>query len=170
MARGRIKLQIEMITIRKATKEDSVHIHRLITELAVYEKLEHEMKATVEELGTSIFDNGQANVIMAEWDGEVVGYALYFYSYSTFLAKAGIYLEDLYVEQKYRGKGIGKTLLSELAKITVDNGFGRLEWSVLDWNKPAIDFYESIGAVPMQGWTMNRLTGEPLEKLSKRKE
>ena len=156
-----------MIEIRKATKKDSVHIHRLITELAVYEKLENEVKATIEDLEMSIFDKGQANVIMAEWDGKVVGYALYFYSYSTFLAKAGIYLEDLYVEQKHRGKGIGKTLLTELAKITVENGFGRLEWSVLDWNKPAIDFYKSIGAVPMQGWTMNRLTGDSLVKLSK---
>lgn len=155
-----------MIRIRKAIKEDAKHIHRLITELAVYEKLEHEMEATVEDLETSIFDNNQAEVIMAELDGEVVGYALYFYSYSTFLAKAGIYLEDLYVEKLHRGKGIGKILLSELAKITVENGFGRLEWSVLDWNKPAIDFYESIGAVPMRGWTMNRLTGDNLIKLS----
>jgi len=156
-----------MITIRKAIKEDSKHIHRLITELAVYEKLEDEMEATVEDLAISIFDKKQANVIIAELDGEVVGYALYFYSYSTFLAKAGIYLEDLYVEKIHRGKGIGKTLLSELAKITVENGFGRLEWSVLDWNKPAIDFYKSIGAVPMEGWTMNRLTGDALRELSK---
>lgn len=155
-----------MITIRKAIKEDAKHIHRLITELAVYEKLEHEMEASVEDLETSIFDNKQAEVIMSELDGIVVGYALYFYSYSTFLAKAGIYLEDLYVEKAHRGKGIGKTLLSKLAKITVDHGYGRLEWSVLDWNKPAIEFYESIGAVPMQGWTMNRLTGESLMKLS----
>ena len=156
-----------MIKIRKAIKDDAKHIHRLITELAVYEKLEHEMEASVEDLATSIFDKKQANVIIAELDGNVVGYALYFYSYSTFLAKAGIYLEDLYVEKVHRGKGIGKTLLSELAKITVENGFGRLEWSVLDWNKPAIDFYESIGAVPMQGWKMNRLTGNSLLKLSK---
>jgi len=158
-----------MISIRRAIKEDAKHIHRLITELAVYENLEDEMVATVEDLATSIFDNKQAEVIMAELDGEVVGYALYFYSYSTFLAKAGIYLEDLYVEKAHRGKGIGKTLLSELAKITVESGFGRLEWSVLDWNKPAIDFYESIGAVPMQGWTMNRLTGDSLVALSKSK-
>jgi len=156
-----------MITIRKAVKEDTKHIHRLITELAIYEKLEHEMQASVKDLETSIFDKNQANVIIAELDGKVVGYALYFYSYSTFLAKAGIYLEDLYVEKVHRGKGIGKILLSELAKITVDNGFGRLEWSVLDWNKPAIDFYKSIGAVPMQGWTMNRLTGKDLVALSK---
>lgn len=155
-----------MIIIREARKEDAKHIHRLITELAVYENLEHEMVATVEDLETSIFDKNQAQVIMAELDGAVVGYALYFFSYSTFLAKAGIYLEDLYVEKAHRGKGIGKTLLSKLAKITVDNGFGRLEWSVLDWNKPAVDFYESIGAVPMEGWTMNRLTGKSLVDLS----
>ena len=158
-----------MIKIRKARKEDAKHIHRLITELAVYEKLEHEMEASVEDLATSIFDKNQAKVIIAELEGSVVGYALYFYSYSTFLAKAGIYLEDLYVEKAHRGKGFGKILLSELAKITVDNGFGRLEWSVLDWNKPAIDFYKSIGAIPMQGWTMNRLTGESLVELSKSK-
>jgi GNAT superfamily N-acetyltransferase len=155
-----------MIKIRKATKDDAKHIHRLILELAVYENLEHEMQATVDDLETSIFENNQANVIIAEFDGKVVGYALYFFSYSTFLAKPGIYLEDLYVEQKYRGKRIGKTLLSELAKITVQNNFGRLEWSVLDWNKPAIDFYKSIGAIPMKGWTMNRLTGKSLVKLS----
>ncbi|MCK5907671.1 MAG: GNAT family N-acetyltransferase [Flavobacteriales bacterium] len=158
-----------MIKIRKARKEDAKHIHRLITELAVYEKLEHEMEASVEDLATSIFDKNQAKVIIAELEGSVVGYALYFYSYSTFLAKAGIYLEDLYVEKAHRGKGFGKILLSELAKITVDNGFGRLEWSVLDWNKPAIDFYKSIGAIPMQGWTMNRLTGDSLVKLSETK-
>ena len=158
-----------MVTIRKAIKEDSKHIHRLITELAVYEKLEDEMVASIADLEISIFDKKQAEVIVAELDGGVVGYALYFYSYSTFLAKAGIYLEDLYVEKIHRGKGIGKTLLSELAKITVNNGYGRLEWSVLDWNKPAIDFYESIGAVPMQGWTMNRLTGESLIELSNSK-
>ena len=158
-----------MVTIRKAIKADSKHIHRLITELAVYEKLEDEMEASVENLEESIFDKKQAEVIVAELDGGVVGYALYFYSYSTFLAKAGIYLEDLYVEKIHRGKGIGKTLLSELAKITVNNGYGRLEWSVLDWNKPAIDFYESIGAMPMHGWTMNRLTGESLIELSNSK-
>ena len=97
-----------MITIRKAVKEDAKHIHRLITELAIYEKLEHEMEASVKDLETSIFDKNQANVIIAELDEKVVGYALYFYSYSTFLAKAGIYLEDLYVEKVHRGKGIGK--------------------------------------------------------------
>ncbi len=158
-----------MIKIREAKKEDTKHIHRLIIELAVYEKLEHEMKATIEELETSIFDKKQANVIVAELDGIVVGYALYFYSYSTFLAKAGIYLEDLYVEQIHRGKGIGKTLLSELAKITVENNFGRLEWSVLDWNTPAIDFYKSLGDDFMKGWTVNRLTGDSLLKLSEYK-
>ena len=158
-----------MIEIRKAKKADAKHIHRLITELAVYEKLEDEMLASVEDLEISIFEKNQAKVIVAELDNRVVGYALYFYSYSTFLAKAGIYLEHLYVEKIHRGKGIGKTLLSELAKITVDNGFGRLEWSVLDWNKPAIYFYESIGAKPMEGWTMNRLTGESLKLLSKSK-
>ncbi len=155
-----------MITIREAVKQDAKHIHRLITELAVYEELEVEMKATVADLETSIFDKKQAQVLIAELDGNVVGYALYFFSYSTFLAKAGIYLEDLYVEKIHRGKGIGKTLLSELAKITVESGFGRLEWSVLDWNTPAIDFYKSIGAVPMEGWTMNRLTGDALKKLA----
>ena len=155
-----------MITIREAVKQDAKHIHKLITELAVYEELEAEMKATVADLETSIFDKKQAQVLIAELDGNVVGYALYFFSYSTFLAKAGIYLEDLYVEKIHRGKGIGKTLLSELAKITVESCFGRLEWSVLDWNTPAIDFYKSIGAVPMEGWTMNRLTGNALRKLA----
>ncbi|MEN8138031.1 MAG: GNAT family N-acetyltransferase [Bacteroidota bacterium] len=155
-----------MIKIRPAVKEDAKHIHRLITELAVYEKLEHEMEATIEELESSIFEKDQASVLIAEYNNEVVGYALYFLSYSTFLAKAGIYLEDLYVEKIHRGKGIGKRLLSSLAKITVENGYGRLEWSVLDWNKPAIDFYRSIGAESLDGWTTNRLTGNYLKKLA----
>lgn len=157
-----------MISIREAQKKDAKHIHRLITELAVYEKLEHEVKATIKDLEISIFDKKQAKVLIAELDNEIVAYALYFESYSTFLAKAGIYLEDLYVERSHRGKGIGKTLLARLAKITIENNYGRLEWAVLDWNSPAIDFYKSIGANPMEGWTVNRLTGKALNELSKK--
>ena len=134
----------------------------------MYEKLEHEVKATIKDLEISIFDKKQAKVLIAELDNEIVAYALYFESYSTFLAKAGIYLEDLYVERSHRGKGIGKTLLARLAKITIENNYGRLEWAVLDWNSPAIDFYKSIGANPMEGWTVNRLTGKALNELSKK--
>ena len=156
-----------MLKIREAKKEDAKELYRLINELAIYEKLEEEVVATIEDLEESIFEKGQAKVILAELDSQIVGYALYFTSYSTFLAKAGIYLEDLFVEPKHRGEGIGKRLLKELAKITITNDYGRLEWSVLDWNTPAINFYTSIGAVPMKGWTTKRLTGEALENLAK---
>ncbi|MCK5824901.1 MAG: GNAT family N-acetyltransferase [Ichthyobacteriaceae bacterium] len=154
------------MNIRKAERSDAKYIHELITELAVYEKLEDEVKASVSDLEKSLFDDNHAEVLVAEVNGVVVAYAIYFYSYSTFLAKRGIYLEDLYVTKNMRSKGIGKGLLSELAKIAIDNNYGRLEWSVLNWNKPAIDFYNSIGAESLTGWTVNRLTGNKLLELS----
>lgn len=156
-----------MLKIRNAQKEDAKEIYRLINELAIYEKLEDEVIATVKDLEESIFEKKQAKVILAELDSKIVGYALYFTSYSTFLGKAGIYLEDLFVEPMHRGEGIGKKLLRELAKIAVENNYGRLEWAVLDWNTPAIDFYKSIGAKAMNGWITKRLTGEELENLAK---
>lgn len=155
-----------MIEIRQATEKDVDIIFNFINELAIYEKLENEVIATKELILETLFKNNKADVLIANYYGKPVGMALYFYTYSTFLGKIGIYLEDLYVKEKYRGKGIGKLLINNLAKICLDNGYGRLEWSVLDWNKPSIDFYENLGAKPQTEWIKYRLEGETLKNLS----
>lgn len=153
-------------TIRKATENDTPSILHLITQLAIYEKLEHEVVATEETLKETIFRQKYAEVIIGEEDGKPVGFALFFHNYSTFLAKPGIYLEDLFVEIEHRGKGYGKKLLAELAKIAKERSCGRMEWSVLDWNTPSIEFYKSLGAKPMDEWTVFRLTEKEIEDLS----
>jgi GNAT superfamily N-acetyltransferase len=154
------------LIIREATIKDVPAILNFINELAVYEKLSHEVVANESLLEKSLFgEQPQAWVKIAEYNGLAAGFCLYFFNYSTFLAKRGIYLEDLFVLPDFRGKGIGKALLSALAKEGVDKNCGRVEWSVLDWNKPAIDFYKSINAQPLEGWTIFRLTGDALEKL-----
>jgi GNAT superfamily N-acetyltransferase len=156
-----------MIKIVRATEADVKTILQFIRDLAIYEKLEHEVVATEESLRASLFGEKRfAEVILAEDAGERVGFALFFHNYSTFLAKPGIYLEDLFVKPERRGKGYGKALLAYLAKLAVERGCGRLEWSVLDWNTPAIDFYRSIGAEPMSEWTVQRMTGEVLKKFA----
>jgi len=156
------------ITIRPATREDAPLVLSFIQKLAEYEKLSHECVATVEGLRETLFGpESHARVFLAFQGGQPAGYALYFFSYSTFLARPGIYLEDLFVDPPLRGKGIGKALLQRLAREVVDRGYGRLEWSVLDWNQPAIDFYRAFGAVPMSDWTMFRLTGEALNAFAK---
>lgn len=152
------------IIIRKAEQKDAKLILKLITELAIYEKLENEVIASVSDIEREIFENNSAVVYIAEYNSEPVGYSLHFYTFSTFLAKRGIYLEDLFVLEKFRGKGIGKALLKNIAKEAIENNYGRVEWSVLDWNAPAIDFYKSIGAFPQDEWTMFRLTGDKLIK------
>lgn len=152
---------------RFATKEDSGLILDFIKALAVYEKMENEVVATEGLLKEWIFEKGKAEVIFALEDGKEVGFALFFHNFSTFLGRAGIYLEDLFVLPEYRGKGFGKGLLKVLAKITKERGCGRLEWCCLDWNKPSIDFYLSLGAVPMDEWTTYRVTGDTLESLAK---
>ncbi len=160
------------MNIRIATIEDVHIIKNFIQALADYEKLSHEMVATSEDLKASLFtEKPDAEVLIAEeisdnGDNEPTGFALFFHNYSTFLGKRGIYLEDLFVLPKYRGKGYGKSLLQALAKIAVSRKCGRLEWSVLDWNKPAIEFYKSLGAQFMDGWTVNRLTGKTLSDLA----
>ncbi|MEZ4889833.1 MAG: GNAT family N-acetyltransferase [Crocinitomicaceae bacterium] len=154
-------------SIRKATVNDAPKIVSLIKELAIYEKLLHEAVVTVEQIETNVFEKKYADVLMAEEDGEVVGFALYFYNFSTFKGKPGLYLEDLYVEPQHRGKGYGKMLLIELAKIAAANNCGRMEWSVLDWNTPSIEFYKSLGAQPMDEWTVYRLTEEKIHLLAK---
>ena len=153
--------------IRKAEVGDCALILNFIQQLGDYEKLSHEVVATVEQLQATLFgDKSHAQVIIAEYDNKPVGFALYFYNYSTFLAKPGLYLEDLFVNPDARGKKIGKALLIHLAKIAVENNCGRFEWSVLDWNQPAIDFYRSIGADGMEGWTGQRVDGAALVGLA----
>ena len=156
------------IIIRSATIEDCALIRHFIHQLAVYENLEDEAVATDEDIATSLFgDKPQAEVVIAERAGKPIGFALFFHNYSTFLGRRGLYLEDLFVIPEARGSGAGKALLKHLAQLALERGCGRFEWWVLDWNEPAIDFYKSLGAEPMEDWTVFRLTGEALEKLAK---
>ena len=145
---------------------DLPEILQLIKDLAIYEKAEHEVLATVEELERTLF--GEVPKVFAhvvDVDGKVVGIAIWFLNYSTWLGKHGIYLEDLYVQPEFRGQGFGLALLKELARICVERGYPRFQWWVLDWNSPAIEFYSSHGAVAMDEWTVHRITGEALKKL-----
>lgn len=158
---------MEKLTYRKATKDDVSLILSFIKELADYEKLANEVVATEDTIREWIFEKEKAEVIFAMQGDTEVGYALYFYNFSTFLGRAGIYLEDLFIKPQYRGNGYGKALLKKLASIAVEKGCGRLEWVCLDWNKPSIDFYLSLGAVPMKDWTLYRVEGDTLESLSK---
>ena len=155
-------------TIRPATIEDAGLILRFIRELADYEKLLHEVIADEATLKQSLFgETPHAKVVIGEYNGVAVSFALYFHNFSTFLGRPGIYLEDLYVQPTMRGKGLGKILLGYLASLAIELNCGRLEWWVLDWNKPAIDFYQSLGAQPMDEWTVNRVAGEAFGKLAK---
>lgn len=154
--------------IEPATPADVPMILTLIKELAEFERLLHEVTATEAQVHDGLFGpRPSAEVAMARIDDEVAGFALYFHNFSTFLAKPGIYLEDLYVRQKYRGQGCGEALLRHLARTALERGCGRLEWSVLDWNQRAIDFYRSLGAEPMNEWTTYRVTGEALAALAR---
>ncbi len=155
------------LAIRNAAKGDAPIILQFIRDLAAYEKLSGAVVATVADIDRALFcANPKAFALIAEWDGTPCGLALYFFNFSTFLGKHGVYLEDLFVPEKDRGKGIGKALLVRLAQITMENDCGRLEWSVLDWNAPSIAFYKSLGAAPMDEWTVYRLTGEALSDLA----
>jgi len=154
--------------IEPATPADVPMILQLIRELAEFERLLDEVTATEDQLREHLFGlQPKAEVIMGRLQsgGDVAGFALYFHNYSTFLAKPGIYLEDLYIRQQYRGRGYGEQLLRRLAGIAIERNCGRLEWSVLDWNQRAIDFYKSLGAAPMSEWTIHRVTGSALQKL-----
>lgn len=154
------------IDIRIATEADVPLILSLIRDLARYEKLLDQVVATEAILRESLFGQSPAaEVIIGSFKAVPVGYALFFHSFSTFLGKTGMYIEDLYVQQAYRGKGLGKALLLFVAELAIKRGCKRLEWSVLDWNEPAIRFYESLGAFPMKGWTQYRLTGDLLDSL-----
>jgi GNAT superfamily N-acetyltransferase len=154
------------ITFRFAKPSDTKLILYFIKELAEYEKMLDKVEATEEMLREWIFDKGIAEVFFAVKDGKEIGFALYFHNFSTFLGKAGIYLEDLFVLPEYRGKGYGKKILRQLAKLAVERGCGRLEWQCLDWNQPSIDFYLSLKAVPKDEWTVYSLEDEALNKLA----
>ena len=156
----------DKLQLRFAGVADTPAILEFIRELAEYEKMSDQVTATEEGLRETLFEKKQAEVIIAEWEDVPVGFALFFSNYSTFLGKAGIYLEDLYVRPSMRGKGIGKKLLSRLAKTAVERGCGRLEWSCLDWNTPSIEFYKGLGAEPQEEWTGYRVTGTVLKGLA----
>lgn len=156
----------DRLTFRKAERKDVPLILRFIKELADYEKMLDEVVADEATLETWIFDRQKAEVIFALEGEKEVGFALFFHNFSTFLGRAGIYLEDLYVRPEYRGKGYGKAILKKLASIAVERGCGRLEWWCLDWNKPSIDFYRSLGAEPMSDWTVYRIAGDTLTQLA----
>ncbi len=153
-------------SFRFATQGDEAKILEFIKDLAEYEKMLEDVVATEALLKEWIFEKQKAEVLFVMEEDEEVGFALFFHNFSTFLGRAGIYLEDLFVKPKHRGKGYGKALLKVLARIAVERGCGRLEWSCLDWNRPSIDFYLSMGAVPMDEWTVYRATGEALKKLA----
>ena len=156
-----------MLKIREARKDDAGLILSFIQELAEYEKMRDEVVATIADIDNTLFaPTPKAFCLIAEDGGAAIGFALYFFNYSTFLGKHGLYLEDLFVRPQARGKGAGKALLAKLAVIAEENDCGRMEWWVLDWNKPAIDFYNSLHAEAMDEWTVFRLTGEPLKALA----
>ena len=154
--------------IRLAEPSDVSDIHRLIYELAVYEKAPDEMVATLEQIETSLFtDRPVAHCHVAEVDGKIVGIALWFLNYSTWLGKPGIYLEDLFVQPEFRGHGIGKGFMKTLAQLCIERGYERFQWWVLDWNEPSIEFYKSLGAIPMNEWTVFRLHRDALKNFAK---
>ena len=154
------------MSFRQAERKDTALILQFIKELADYEKMLDEVVADEAILEEWIFDKQKAEVIFALEDEVEVGFALFFHNFSTFLGRAGIYLEDLFVRPEYRGKGYGKAILKKLASIAVERGCGRLEWLCLDWNKPSIDFYLSLGAEPMSDWTVYRIAGDTLKQLA----
>ena len=157
-----------MLNIRPATRADAPVIASLVRELADYEKLLDEAKATPEDFLRELESpNPVIHVLIAEWQGEPAGFALYFFNFSTFVGRPGLYLEDLFVRPAQRSHGIGRALLRALARIAKDRGCGRMEWAVLDWNEPAIGFYKKLGAKPMHEWTVFRVTGDALHELAR---
>ncbi len=156
------------LSIYRARPDQAGLIFSLICELAEYEKLSHEVEATEAGIATALFgDDPRLFCEIAEWNGEPVGFAVWFFNFSTFSGRSGIYLEDLFVRPAFRGKGIGKALLSYLARLSLENGWSRVQWTVLDWNTPSIDFYKSLGAVMMDEWKLCRVSGPALAQLAK---
>ena len=154
------------LTFRMAESEDTAKILRFIRLLAEYEHMADQVVATEDELRRQLFDDHRAEVLFALLDGEEIGFALFFHNFSTFLGRAGLYLEDLFVLPEHRGRGCGRAIFRELARIAVERRCERMEWWCLDWNEPSIRFYKSLGAEPMDQWTVYRLTGETLRKLA----
>jgi GNAT superfamily N-acetyltransferase len=163
----KMKTTIPGFTIRKVEKKDAVLVLEFIKDLAEYERLSDTVTATFRDIEKYLFsEHPAAEVVFGEYNGEAIAFALYFYNFSTFLGKPGIFLEDIFVIESMRGKGFGKELLRFLARHAVETGCGRLEWNVLDWNTPSINFYKSLGAEIKSEWLLNRLTGEALLKLA----
>lgn len=154
------------ISFRNAARQDTGLLLEFIRELADYENMREQVVASEEILGEWLFEKGIAEAFFVMEGNREVGFALYFYNFSTFLGRGGVYLEDLYVLPAYRGRGYGKAILQRLAKITLEKGCGRLEWACLDWNRPSIDFYRSLGAAALEDWTVYRVSGETLERLA----
>jgi len=157
---------VSSVAFRQACREDCALILKFIHAIAEYERLSHEVVATEEILDDWLFKRGTAEVLFAVQDGVEVAFAVYFTNFSTFLGRGGMYLEDIFVMPQFRGNGVGKAILSELARIAVTRGYGRLDWSCLDWNTPSIELYLSLGAKPMDEWTTFRLTGDNLKQLA----
>ena len=156
------------IEIRQAKAEDSAMILNFVTDLAIYENAENEVIASVSDIEHSLFGpESTANAVICSIDNKAVGFAVYFFNYSTWLGRNGLFLEDLYVSREHRGKGAGVALLKHLARIALENNCGRFEWNVLDWNEPAINFYQALGAKPQDEWVGYRLTGTALEELAR---
>lgn len=162
----RTETRVPGFTIRPAREEDAGLILSLIRGLAEYEKMADAVETDVETLRKNLFERGQAQVIIGEAAGEAVGFALYFYNFSTFQGKRGLYLEDLFIRPEHRGRGYGSAMLAWLAKKAQEEDCGRFEWICLDWNAPALKVYRAIGAVPLEGWTIQRLTGDALSRLA----
>lgn len=159
---------MSQLTIRPAIESDCETILYFIRELAIYEKAEHEVLATLDTIKQSVFsEHSGVYGLICELEGKAIGFSIFFYNYSTWLAKPGLYLEDLYVSPEYRGQGAGVALLKKLANIAVEKGCGRFEWSCLDWNTPSRAFYESLGAEPQKEWIGYRMEGETLQNFAK---
>lgn len=154
--------------IRKAEKSDSALILSLIKGIAEYENMLDEVEATEERIEEWIFDKKCAEVLLGEYEGETVGFALFFHNFSTFVGKAGLYLEDIFIKPEFRGRGFGKKFLKRLAEIALERDCGRMDWVCLDWNEPSIKFYKSLGAEPLDEWTIYRLTEDKIKKLAEK--
>ncbi|MDL2310781.1 GNAT family N-acetyltransferase [Peptostreptococcaceae bacterium OttesenSCG-928-C18] len=159
---------MKQFKLRKTTREDTGLILGFIKELADYEKMTDDVVATEELIEEHVFDKERVEVLIAEENNIPIGFCLFFYNFSTFVGRSGIYLEDIYLKPNYRGKGYGKIIFKELAKIAVERNCGRMEWVCLDWNKPSIDFYKKMGAISMDEWTTYRLTGDSLRKVAQK--
>lgn len=161
-----IQTNIDNLRLKKAKIEDTGLILELIKEIATYEKMIDQVVATEESLKESIFNKKEAEVLLVELNKEVIGYVLYFFNYSTFIGREGFYLEDIYIKEQYRKNGYGKAIFKVLGKIAYENGCERMEWACLNWNKPSIEFYKSLGAVGMDEWTVYRLTRDKIKALA----